>query len=94
RMTAAAQALVERVYTFDALARYVIKETLALGPVARHAPPSAGEALVKAEPGQRQPSMNYSARPGPWAVRSQRDESGRPWPSGLTAPTMRAARLT
>jgi hypothetical protein len=58
RMTAAAQALIERVYTFDALARYVIKETLALGPVARHAPPSAGEALVKAEPGQRQPSMN------------------------------------
>lgn len=57
RMTAAAQALVERVYTFDALARYVIGETLALGPVARPAPPSAQPSLVEAEGGHGQPSM-------------------------------------
>ncbi|GJE70298.1 glycosyltransferase [Methylorubrum podarium] len=58
RMTAAAQALVERVYTFDALARYVIAETLALGPLPRPIPPSAEEALVTAEAGHRQPSLN------------------------------------
>ena len=57
RMTAAAQALVERVYTFDALARYVIGETLALGPVARPAPPSAQPSRVEAEGGHGQPSM-------------------------------------
>ncbi|CAO4148897.1 CgeB family protein [Methylorubrum extorquens] len=57
RMTSAAQALVERVYTFDALARYVIAETLALGPSPRTASPPS-EALVAAKAGHRQPSLN------------------------------------
>jgi hypothetical protein len=56
-MTSAAQALVERVYTFDALARYVIAETLALGPSPRTASPPS-EALVAAKAGHRQPSLN------------------------------------
>lgn len=58
RMTSAAQALVERVYTFDALARYVIAETLALGPSTRAAALSPTEALVAAKAGHRQPSLN------------------------------------
>lgn len=58
RMTSAAQALVERVYTFDALARYVIAETLALGPSARAAASSPTEVLVAAKAGHRQPSLN------------------------------------
>ncbi|AMB47577.1 hypothetical protein [Methylobacterium sp. AMS5] len=58
RMTSAAQALVERVYTFDALARYVIAETLALGPSPRTAAPSPKKALVAAKAGHRQPSLN------------------------------------
>lgn len=57
RMTAAARRLVERVYTFDALARYVIAETLALGPAARAAPSPAAqrpdEILVPAEADHR-----------------------------------------
>ncbi|GJE80341.1 glycosyltransferase family protein [Methylorubrum thiocyanatum] len=57
RMTAAAQALVTRVYTFDALARYVIAETLALGPAPRPAPSAPPEeALIPAEAGHRHPS--------------------------------------
>ncbi|MGN7127323.1 glycosyltransferase family protein [Methylorubrum thiocyanatum] len=57
RMTAAAQALVTRVYTFDALARYVIAETLALGPAPRPAPSAPPEeAFIPAEAGHRHPS--------------------------------------
>ncbi|KQQ17983.1 hypothetical protein ASF53_06320 [Methylobacterium sp. Leaf123] len=58
RMTSAAQALVERVYTFDALARYVIAETVALGPSTRAAAPAPTEVLVAAKAGHRQPSLN------------------------------------
>ncbi|BAU93325.1 hypothetical protein MPPM_4720 [Methylorubrum populi] len=98
RTTAAAQAPVQRIDTFDALARYVIEETLAPGPVARPAPPPAGKTLVKAEASHRQPSMNRFVEQirasGPAGRAIGPDESGRAWPSGLTTPTMRAAMLT
>lgn len=63
RMTAAARSLVERVYTLDALARYVIGETLTANPAAQASlrPPTvsapAPQPLAAADAGHRRPSL-------------------------------------